>query len=385
MANTVQLSESVRIQDAANYLGVSSKTLRRWEKSKKLIPERSFGNQRYYRKESLENFAKLKGLFPITINSTKVNGSYSNSNYSNSSYSNKSNFANAQKWILASSLWVFIFSFSNYLVIEGQTLKDKSAEGSNLTKVGSQPSVLAATTDASEISNKYTFTVNVPSKFNETVTFLKDIVAPNVVNSINDETGDITIDNSLTAGTGISILDRTITNSGIVTLSAGTGISVDGNKITNTYSFTPDYTQGGWTKTGTTVGLTTLTDSVTVGALTAGAVTVDSLTTGGLSLTSDLTVSSGHSLLPDTDLGSDIGSSSYRFNNLWVANINSNSSQSFSGQTTFSYPPTDTTINQASVLINPTTAATNGQLLGLGIAGYERAVIDEDGDMILGY
>ena len=268
----------------------------------------------------------------------------------------------------------------------------------------STPAPIASPTPAPTVlgdtTSSLVFSVNIPARFKE------NISAPNVVYSINGESGEVEITKhsagegisisdsgvitntgilSLTAGTGISIDGNKVTNTGLTSLSAGTGISIDGNKITNTYSFTPDYTQSGWTDNGTSITLTTTTDSVTVGALTAGAVTVDSLTTGGLSLTSDLTVSSGHSLLPSTDLGSDIGSSNKRFNNLWVANINSNSSQAFSGQTTFSYAPTDTTIDQASVLINPTTAAANGQLLGLSIAGYQRALIDEDGDLVLGY
>ena len=66
-----------------------------------------------------------------------------------------------------------------------------------------------------------------------------------------------------------------------------------------------------------------------------------------------------------------------------MANINSNSSQAFSGQTTFSYPPQNTTIDEASVLINPASSVANGQLLGFGIAGYQKALIDSEGDMIL--
>jgi len=355
------LKNKLRINDAANYLGVSSKTLRRWGKSGKLVSKRSEGGHRYYTREQLDNFRFADktetAVFPNPLK-------------------NKDH--------------TIALSFTVIMLSLGLGLNNSSPLHTTYhipyTAESSKPAVLAASDEGITPSVAgFTFAVNVPSKFSDTVTFLKDIVAPNVVYSVNNETGSITIDNSLTAGSGISITDRTITNNGIVTLSAGTGIEVDGNKITNTYSFTPDYTLGGWTRTGTTVGLTTLTDSVTVGALTAGAVTVDSLTTGGLSLTSDLTVSSGHSLLPSVDLGSDIGSSSYRFNNLWVANINSNSSQAFSGQTTFSYPPTNTTIDQASVLINPTTSIANGQLLGLAVGGYQKALIDEDGDMILGY
>jgi len=43
----------LRIQEAADILGVSTKTLRRWSASGKLVPARSHGNQRYYSREQL--------------------------------------------------------------------------------------------------------------------------------------------------------------------------------------------------------------------------------------------------------------------------------------------------------------------------------------------
>src|SRR3990167_7636310 len=46
----------LRIQEAADYLGVSSKTLRRWDKSEKLIPSRTTGGQRYYKRSQLDQF-----------------------------------------------------------------------------------------------------------------------------------------------------------------------------------------------------------------------------------------------------------------------------------------------------------------------------------------
>lgn len=239
-------------------------------------------------------------------------------------------------------------------------------------------------------SEDIVFKVNVPA------IFLSDIKAPNVVYSIKAGSGigitggdsqNLIITNqgiiTLVAGDGISIDDNKITNTreqGFTSLSAGSGISVDGNKITNTLVIPEtDYSLSGWTKTGTSVGLTTLTDSVIVDALTTGALSAQGVTAN------TITLRNGYSVLPDTDLGSDLGSSAYRFNNLWVGTINSNSSQGFSGQTTFSYPPTSTAITEASVLINPTTSFDNGQLLGLGIAGYQRVLIDEDGDITLGY
>jgi hypothetical protein len=259
-----------------------------------------------------------------------------------------------------------------------------------------------------ETTENLIFSVNVPARFAHRIT------APNIIYQVTAGLGmsisegqtpvvtntgvlslgsgdttstRLTGDISITSGDGIAISTDTTTgtlslaNTGILSLTAGTGIEVDGNKITNTYTFTPDYTQGGWKRTGIVLSPSVLSDSVEVGALTASSLVVNGITV----LDGSVTIGNGVAILPNTDLGSDLGSSSYRFNNLWVANINSNSSQSFSGQTTFSYPPTDDTISQASVLINPTTSAPGGQLLGLAIAGYQRAMIDSAGNLTLGY
>ena len=54
--------ELLTIKDAAKLLGVSTKTLRRWESSGHLIPQRTIGNQRRYSKNELEVlFTSSKG------------------------------------------------------------------------------------------------------------------------------------------------------------------------------------------------------------------------------------------------------------------------------------------------------------------------------------
>ncbi|HBD01903.1 MAG: hypothetical protein UX38_C0006G0042 [Microgenomates group bacterium GW2011_GWC1_46_16] len=263
--------------------------------------------------------------------------------------------------------------------------------------------------------------------------------------SLQGQTGALT----LTAGSGMTLSGLTLTNSDTgsgqnifktiavsgqtslstdtnadtLTLAGSGGITLttdpDSDKITIT-SAAVDYTLSGFTDSGTSVYLTTTTDNLGVGTLTptykldvagtghyTGALTLDSTlgvtgtTTldGTLALNGNITlgnavtdtvtftgrIADGTNLLPDTDLGSDLGSAALRFDNLMVANIYSNDSLTFSGQTTFSYAPTASTFAQASVIINPTTAVANGQLLGLAINGYEKAVVDEDGDIILGY
>lgn len=346
------------IADAANKLGVSTKTLRRWEKKGIIAPVRTAGNQRRYSVEQLsavirKNEVTPPSAIPVASYLTHLK----------------------RHWVLGAALATLAVGIGVGRVGPGMV-------------AGVQTEMpLAPTLDAAVLGKMfpdYIFTVNIPSQFSKETHFSSGVTVDGGLILAN---GTITASNvlySLKAGDGISITTGqtpTITNTGVKSITAGTGISIDGNKITNTYSFTPDYTQSGWTRSGTTVKLTTLTDAVEVAALTASSIVVNGISV----LDGTVTIGNGVAIIPDTDLGSDLGSSTYRFNNLWVANINSNSSQSFSGQTTFSYPPTDATITQASVLINPTTSATNGQLLAIGLAGYQRALIDEDGDITLGY
>ncbi|MCK9351338.1 MAG: MerR family DNA-binding transcriptional regulator [Candidatus Paceibacterota bacterium] len=49
--------DKIRIGEAAKILGVTTQTLRNWERSGKIVPERSVGKQRYYSLETLNKFA----------------------------------------------------------------------------------------------------------------------------------------------------------------------------------------------------------------------------------------------------------------------------------------------------------------------------------------
>ena len=51
-----QRGEPIRISKAASILGVSAQTLRNWERSGKLVPQRSTGGHRYYDVQQLERF-----------------------------------------------------------------------------------------------------------------------------------------------------------------------------------------------------------------------------------------------------------------------------------------------------------------------------------------
>lgn len=50
-------SEKIRIGKAAQMLGLTIQTLRNWEKTGKLLPQRSQGGQRYYLLEDIQRFA----------------------------------------------------------------------------------------------------------------------------------------------------------------------------------------------------------------------------------------------------------------------------------------------------------------------------------------
>jgi excisionase family DNA binding protein len=103
------------------------------------------------------------------------------------------------------------------------------------------------------------------------------------------------------------------------------------------------------------------------------------------SVTDILTIGSGGKINPAVDLGADLGTALLRWNNLYVNSINTNTTASFEGQAIFTYDPADTTFTESSVLINPTAPATNEWLLGIGAGGNQRAGIDADGDLTLGY
>src|SRR3989344_1461583 len=151
---------NVRIQEGADFIGISSKTLRRWEKKGKLVPERSSGNQRYYSKEVLDRFVNSKNIFSITPPAAKP--------------------FNIFRWLAIPAVilgLVFLYIYTSGVGFD-------SPEADN--------SVLSAETGLSgSVGQTYTFSVNVPTLFNDKVTFKKAITAPNLVTSVNDETGDI--------------------------------------------------------------------------------------------------------------------------------------------------------------------------------------------------
>lgn len=228
------------------------------------------------------------------------------------------------------------------------------------------------------------------------------------VTKIQDKTGALTF----TAGGGMSIDGLTFTNndrgsaqnifkkflvSGQDTITSGsnddsfTFVAGDGMVLTtdstnkkltigSTSGFVTEAT--GWAKTGTSVFLSTTSDNVGIGTT---APTSKLHVVGASLFAGSMTLSSGSSILPAVSGGSDLGSSSNPFNNIYVNTINTNGALSSTGQAIFTYEPLSTAFDESTVMINPTTASANVNLLGIGVGGNQRFTIDAEGDLTVGY
>jgi len=338
----------------------------------------------------------------------------------------------------------------------------KSLQGPTFLPTFGSSAVLGSST------NPVTLDINIPTFFNDVVTFNKDIIAPNVVYSINggvgigtrSESGVTTITNtgvtslggstgalSLTSGSGISIDGLKVTNSDLgssqnifkniavtnltdvitagansdtLTFTPGLGLTITPDTTNKKLTLTPnssDINISGWThSTGTIytnnlvgINATPSANSLEVGGTgyITGALTLGGdLTVNGLSalrgnlnvngntilgdttldsLTFNAKLANGSTIAPVNDLGADLGTENLRFNNLYVANLNSNTGFTSKGQAIFTYAPIATGYTAGSVIVNPTVPVANGQLLGIGINSYQKAGIDAEGDLTLGY
>src|SRR3989344_4113365 len=202
------------ITDAAKQLGISTKTLRRWEKRGLVTPSRTPGGQRRYSEADLTSIHTAqdqpsnllpKKLFTFNLKLLPLVA------------------ALASATTLAVAGW--------RLAVLGQTQK-------KLTAVTG--AVLATATDQPD----FIFTVNVPAAFNGTTTFTQKATFTNDV----EIGGTIIADNlntALAAGDGITVTAGTtpkVTNTGVLSLAgksgkldmeAGGGITLDGLKITD--------------------------------------------------------------------------------------------------------------------------------------------------------
>ncbi len=289
--------ELLTIQQAADMLGVSTKTLRRWEARGVLVPERTVGNQRRYTLSELQAF-KQKGkktysgddtnevLTPAAQTSpTQTTTAFPTSPVMSQpithqpsvpvsaaapvqdqisnvkeriellhTMENKKRFIPAKQLTIAGILLVLaiIATFS----VAGANLFNSSSE-TNETKRGAQNGVLAARSKGKSLFGDISF--NIPAIFNAKVTINKDFVVNGKslfnedikVNNKNVDlgTGRLTASNvvyGLTAGANITITGDpqrpTISTAGGTTsiegqsgaLTLGDGISLTGLEITNT-------------------------------------------------------------------------------------------------------------------------------------------------------
>ncbi|MFH1536271.1 MAG: LamG-like jellyroll fold domain-containing protein, partial [Patescibacteria group bacterium] len=308
----------LKVQDAAKILGVSIKTLHRWEKRGVLIPQRTSGSHRRYSEEQLINFKSLKDEKKLHEIKESRFLSYLSKIYKDPSLNPSFSFSELclslgptrQKIIAGfiSFLIVSLIGVSLTRVVFPNSL-EKFLNGREMAFM-QQGNLSAAVLAEQTVNPDFHFNVSIPSLFREDATVSGTLTAPNILYSVlpglgisisqgqtptvsnsgvlsfQNQTGQI----SLTAGTGISISDLTISNNtqlfktiktggtsfsaGSTTdtleFAAGSGVSLaadtSSKKVTITAS--NDY---GWVDDGTVVRLSTITDTVGIGTITPSA------------------------------------------------------------------------------------------------------------------
>ncbi len=276
------MPKKFRIAEAAKYLGVSTKTLRRWEASGRLLPKRSHGFHRFYTQELLDNFSNKNKKHQIITNHIDLTELQSSiliphglPNFkeaipmpvSKVSVFKTISFTILGSLVLAGIIFGSVFAY---------TAKHNQKSPTGLTLAGSakgQPAVLAAATSA----DTYTFKVTIPSLFTEGAVFDKDISAPNLKMFNSVKVGTSTINATNDAG----VLE--MTGSGLTVATDTTG-----TKLVFTVPST-DLTATGWTKSGSNIYLTTSTNKVGIGTTSPSA---------ALDVSGGFTVSSGTVTFP---------------------------------------------------------------------------------------
>ena len=259
----------LRIQDAAEFLGVSSKTLRRWEASGKLIPIRTRGNQRKYTRLQLENLlvkTHRPVISPIEPSHAELPTFFSQDrvlqNERHSLWTDTRPGLTQPAPMLSLPLLLLALALSAGVGFSGTT---KPSPIKNDTRV------LAAT--ASNLTTDQYLSISIPA------TFKQNITAPNVIYSIKAGDGiGITTGQTPTIYTtqpgwktiiagGTSLTPAT--SSATLTFTAGSGISISGSGSTVTVAASgSDLNVSGWQYSGTNVFLKTLTNFVGIGTAT---------------------------------------------------------------------------------------------------------------------
>src|SRR3990167_5458880 len=336
------------IQEVANILGVSAKTLRRWEEKGILKPHRTPGNQRRYTQEQIDNFRQLRsGLPPISTQFSQITPSQLLEKTPPDQIPKS-----AQYWTeeLVKSILVFkklaVFAVLVMLFVTVVAVGVATLKSANLLNIASLPKILSvlgisknklqapelsevlrgkAVLGADTSADNLIFGVNVQSEFADSAQFLDTIKVAGIATlsggvitenqDVNAGTGRLTASNVLygaVGGTGITVgpgQTPTITNTGVLSLTAGSGISV-GTGTQPTISNTGVLSLGGSTgaltlKAGTGISISALTitnSSPGTDQLIFGTVKSDLTSISASSNTDTITLASGTgiTLAPDT-------------------------------------------------------------------------------------
>ncbi|MBI2031791.1 MAG: MerR family transcriptional regulator, partial [Candidatus Levybacteria bacterium] len=279
------------IQEVANILGVSTKTLRRWEEKGILVPHRTPGNQRRYTQEHIDNFKRQRNgetilqdervipasqLFPQTFPSEsqrKYQGIQPQ-------HAGHPSFLLEEvvksivifKKVALGALFVTLFLAVTALTLATLRSSDslskvlslvgiKSEKENNLSSIEATQSIGRAVLGADISGSNLVFNVGIPTEFEQHVSFLDTIRVAGIATlsggiitenaDIDAGTGRLTASNvvyGLIAGDGIEIgpgQTPTVTNTGVlslagetgeVELTAGSGISISGLTISSNVS-----------------------------------------------------------------------------------------------------------------------------------------------------
>ena len=296
------------IQEVANLLGVSTKTLRRWEEKGILLSQRTPGNQRRYTQDHIDNFRRQSGTF---VESTVEEIPFKSPTELISSVPHQKPLdvtGHSQYWTeeLVKSISVFkklaVSAVFVMLFVAVAATAVAALKSANLLNIASLPKVLSivginknkpqppelsevlrtgdkAVLGAGTSASNLIFGVNVASEFADSAQFLDTIKVAGVATlsggvitenqDVNAGAGKLTASNVLygaIGGTGITVgpgQTPTISSTAVLSLTAGSGISV-GTGTKPTISNTGVLSLGGSTgdltlKAGTGISVSGLT------------------------------------------------------------------------------------------------------------------------------
>src|SRR3990167_9486611 len=280
------MNKLLSIQEVANILGVSGKTLRRWEEKRILVPLRTSGNQRRYMRDQIDNFRQQRGdlpqassfrfpeitppqLFSESPEQKEVEKTSPEHTQKSAQYWTEETVKSILVFKKLAVSAVFVMLFVAVAGVGVATLKS-----ANLLSIASLPKILSilgisknklqapelsevlrgkAVLGAGTQGNNLIFGVNVQSEFADSAQFLNTIKVARIATlsggvitedqDVNAGAGKLTASNVLygaIAGDGIAVgpgQTPTITSTAVLSLTAGSGISVGtGTKptVTNT-------------------------------------------------------------------------------------------------------------------------------------------------------